>query len=348
MSGGVDSSVAAAILKDQGYDVLGATMKIWPREDCGRHKARTCCSLRDIEDARRVCDILDVRHYTLDLEKFFREKVIDYFVREYMAGRTPNPCIVCNEKVKFGRLLEKALSLECDFIATGHYAVIERKGRIRLKESEDKTKDQSYVLSLLTADQLKSALFPLGDSKKTEVRKKARALGLSVHEKPDSQEICFVPGDDYSKFIRGYCGIEETLGDIVDISGRVLGRHKGFWNFTIGQRRGLGISYKEPLYVINIIPDKNLIVVAPGSETKRKKFTVKDINWICKKNVGEFDAEVKVRYAHKKSAARVKVTRDFNAEVEFKEPQAAITPGQAAVFYKGEYVSGGGWIEKVM
>ncbi|MBU3911848.1 MAG: tRNA 2-thiouridine(34) synthase MnmA [Candidatus Omnitrophica bacterium] len=348
MSGGVDSSVAAAILKDQCFDVIGATMKIWSKESCGRHKERSCCSLRDIEDARRVCGALDIKHYVLNFEKVFRKEVIDYFTQEYMAGRTPNPCIVCNEKIKFGSLLKKAEALECDFIATGHYARIERGDSCRLKESVDKAKDQSYVLSLLTPAQLQKTLFPLGEFKKTHVRKKAKALGLGVYEKPDSQEICFVPGNKYSEFIKEHCGVGEKEGDIVDSSGKVLGRHKGFWNFTIGQRRGLGVSHKEPLYVTAILPEKNLIVASEGSETKKKKFVVTDINWISKKDTPDFEAEVKIRYAHKKARARVKVTGSSATEVEFDEPQKAITPGQAAVFYENEYVLGGGWIEKII
>ena len=348
MSGGVDSSVAAAILKEQGFDVIGATMKIWPKELCGTHKERSCCSLRDVEDARRVCDALNIRHYVLNFEKVFQKEVIDYFTREYMTGRTPNPCIVCNEKVKFGSLLRKAEALECDFIATGHYARIGRNGFCRLRESSDKAKDQSYVLAMLTEKQLRKTLFPLGDLKKADVRKKAKTLGLCVHEKPDSQEICFVPGNNYSEFIRQRCGVSEEEGDIIDLSGRTLGKHKGFWNFTIGQRRGLRISHKEPLYVTDVNPGKNLIVVGEAFGIKKKRFKVTGINWISKKTQPDFEAEVKIRYAHKKARARVRITDGAAAEVEFHEPQKAITPGQAAVFYEKEDVLGGGWIEKTL
>ncbi|MFH1853949.1 MAG: tRNA 2-thiouridine(34) synthase MnmA [Candidatus Omnitrophota bacterium] len=348
MSGGVDSSVAAAILKDKGYDVIGATMKVWPREYCGRHKERSCCSLRDIEDAKGVCDALGIRHYVLNFEEVFRREVIDYFTRGYLAGRTPNPCIVCNQRIKFGAFLKKAEALECYFIATGHYARIERNCPYRLREAVDKVKDQSYVLSLLTDRQMRKILFPLGELKKEDVRKKARELGLRVHKKTDSQDICFVPGDNYSEFIMNHCGIKEKEGDIVASSGKVLGGHKGFWNFTIGQRRGLGISHSKPLYVINIIPEKNQVIAGEAHEIKKRQFIAKEINWVINKDSSDLEAEVKIRYTHKKAKALVKITGNTTAEVKFDKPQDAITPGQAAVFYKGDYVLGGGWIEKIL
>ncbi|MDP2911013.1 MAG: tRNA 2-thiouridine(34) synthase MnmA [Candidatus Omnitrophota bacterium] len=345
MSGGVDSSVAAAILKESGCEVIGATMKIWPKEMCGQEKEKSCCSLKDIEDARAVSRKLGIRHYVLNLEADFRKNVIDYFTEEYLSARTPNPCIVCNEKIKFGSLLKKANGLDCDFIATGHYARIETDGSPRLRESRDKSKDQSYVLFCLKKNQLKKILLPIGDLTKKEVRGKARELGLSVHDKPDSQEICFVPDNDYPEFIKKYKGILPQKGDIIDTSGRVLGAHNGFWNFTIGQRRGLGIAASAPLYVTEIRPD-NIVVVGYAEDVKKKRFTVKDVNWLTDDAKDKKDFKVKIRYNHKKAQATIKDVGKNKVEVVFKEAQNAITPGQAAVFYDGEYVSGGGWIDK--
>lgn len=348
MSGGVDSSVAAAILKDEGYEVIGATMKIWPKEYCGRHKERSCCSLQDIEDAKKVCTILDIRHYVLNFEEVFREKVIDYFTREYLAGRTPNPCIVCNEKIKFGSLLKKAEQLECSFVSTGHYARVSKNGRLMLQEAVDKAKDQSYVLFSLSKTQMHKALFPLGSLSKESVRAKAKKLGFSVYKKSDSQEICFVTDNNYSNFIREYCGRELSKGDIIDSSGKILGSHNGFWNFTIGQRKGLGISHRSPLYVKDIEPERNIIVVGDLSGVKRRRFIVEDTNWFYRKDASQFEAEVKIRYNHKKARACLNVIGEDKIEVEFKTKQEAITPGQAAVFYDGEYVLGGGWIDSVL
>ncbi len=347
MSGGVDSSMAAAILKNDGYDVIGATMKIWPKEHCGKSGKRPCCSLEDISDAKKVCETLGIRHYVLNFEKLFKEEVIDYFTREYLAGRTPNPCIVCNEKIKFGKLLKKAEELECDFISTGHYARIERNGTYKLRESADKAKDQSYVLFSLSNAQMKKSLLPIGGLNKDDVRAKAKEFGLGIYEKSDSQEICFVRNDNYVDFIKEHCGIKAKKGDVVDLGGKTLGSHNGFWNFTIGQRRGLGISHTKPLYVIDIMPKENKIVVGDFSETKRKKFTVKDVNWCCKKRDASFETDVKIRYTHKKARAAIRKLECKRVGVEFKEAQEAITPGQAAVFYDGEYVLGGGWIERV-
>ncbi len=348
MSGGVDSSVAAAILKEDGYEVVGATMKIWPKELCGLEKEKSCCSLKDIEDARKVCKNLDIRHYVLNLESDFRKNVIDYFTKEYLSGRTPNPCIVCNEKVKFGTLLKKAQALDCDFIATGHYARIERNRGCRLKEASDKTKDQSYVLFSLSQAQIKKILLPLGSLTKDSVRAKAKQIGLHVSEKPDSQEICFVPDNDYSEFIKKYCRLESKKGEVIDSSGTLLGYHQGFWNFTIGQRRGLGIAARNPLYVIEIRAKDNVIVAGEANDAKKKRFLVKGVNWLIEDIKKETEFKVKIRYNHKKSLASIKDVGAKKAEVEFKEPQSAITPGQAAVFYDGEYVAGGGWIDQIL
>ncbi len=348
MSGGVDSSMAAAILKGQGYEVIGATMKIWSKEDCGRQKEKSCCSLQDSEDAKRVCEFLNIRHYVFNLEEIFRTQVIDYFTREYLSGRTPNPCIICNEKIKFGALLKKAKELECDFISTGHYARIEKDASLRLKEAIDKTKDQSYVLFSLNVSQLQNALLPIGELTKTDVKAQAKKLGLGVYKKQESQEICFITGNDYSDFIRQYCRIEDRRGDILDSSGKVCGSHNGFWNFTIGQRRGLGVSHKRPLYVIGIDPERNIVVVGDSVEVKKKRFIVKDSNWFYNGISDNFEALVKIRYSHKKANAFLRKIKDGELEVEFRDDQEAITPGQAAVFYDGEYVVGGGWIDKVL
>jgi tRNA-specific 2-thiouridylase len=348
MSGGVDSSMACAILKKEGYEVIGATMKMWPKEYCGKHRKRSCCSLQDIEDAKKVCDILNIRHYIFNFEQVFKKEVIDYFTCEYLAGRTPNPCIICNEKIKFGVMLKRAKELECDFIATGHYARIERNCLCRLRESIDKKKDQSYVLFSLSPSQLQNALLPIGDLSKGSVKAMAKKLGLGVYKKAESQEICFVPGNNYSDFIKKQCRIKDKKGDIVNSEGRILGFHNGFWNFTIGQRRGLGVSYKKPLYVIDIQPEKNIIIVGDFSEMKKRRFIVRDINWLHGDNNDNFKAYVKIRYSHKKAPAILRKIGDNRVEVEFRENQEAITPGQAAVFYNGEYVLGGGWIEKVL
>lgn len=348
MSGGVDSSVAAAILKEEGYEVIGATMRLWPKDNCTKQKEKACCSLKDIEDARKVCDKLGIRHYVLNFEEVFRKEVIDYFTREYLSGRTPNPCIICNEKVKFGSLLKKAMELECSFVSTGHHARIERNAFCRLKEGIDKLKDQSYVLFSLTKPQLEKVLLPIGNLNKTTVKLEAKELGFNVYNKPESQEICFVPGNRYPDFIIEHCKVEKKCGDIIDTSGKRLGRHNGFWNFTIGQRKGLGIAHKEPLYVVDIKPKENIVIVGDFSEIKKKKFIVTDLNWIEERPVMPIEAEAKIRYSHKKAGAILSGLDNRSVEAEFLEEQEAITPGQAAVFYDGEYVLGGGWIDRVI
>ncbi len=345
MSGGVDSSVAAALLVREGFEVIGVTMRLWPKELCGKHKARSCCSLKDIEDARRVANRLGIKFFVMNFEREFKREVINYFVSEYLSGRTPNPCILCNNRIKFGTLLKKVAQLGADFVATGHYARIYRDAgkKILLMEGLDKTKDQSYVLFGLTRFQLSNSLFPLGGFKKDRVRKIAKELGLPVFDKLDSQEVCFLPDNSYRNFISKMVG--PSLGRIEDADGRFLGWHDGFWNFTIGQRRGLGIACGRPLYVIDINRENNTVVVGEQTEVKKKRFLAERVNWIIQPDKKILEANVKIRYNHKKSKAELnRISKDL-VEVEFEEPQEAITPGQAAVFYDGEFVLGGGWIK---
>ena len=346
MSGGVDSSVAAALLKKARYDVIGISLKLWPKEECGFHKETSCCSLEGISDARLVCEKLNIPFYILDFHKDFKKEVIDYFTDEYMRGRTPNPCILCNEKIKFGILLRKAGELNADFIATGHYARIiydKRKKVYQLKEGRDKKKDQSYVLFSLTQDQLSRTLLPLGNLAKTKVRRLAKAFKFPVHAKPDSQEICFVQ-DDYEKYLtKEFKGMIKP-GPIVDEDGTVLGKHKGVPFYTIGQRGGLGIAYKHALYVIKIDAEKNTITVGPKEKRYFKSMMVSKINWIEKPDK-EKRVEVKIRSQHKKAPATLKLING-KVKVDFITPQESPTPGQAAVFYNKDIVQGGGWITK--
>lgn len=351
MSGGVDSSVAAALLLEQGFEVIGITMQLWPRELCGEDWPKSCCSLRDVEDARAVASKLGIPYYVVNFEKEFGERVINYFCEEYLNGRTPNPCIVCNDKIKFDTLMEKARVLEADYLATGHYAKVEReeaKGRFVIKEAEDKTKDQSYVLFGLTQRQLGKTLLPLGGFTKDAVRQKAEALGLKVHDKPDSQEICFVRGEDYGEFIKSKLGERIRRGKITDKDGNILGEHEGICFYTIGQRKGLGISSPEPLYVIDIDAKTDTVVVGNEGDTKGTSLIAEGLNWLSIKNVREVPdlVEAKIRYNHPKAKARLEFVSDDAVRVDFEEPQFAITQGQAVVFYDGDVVLGGGWIKK--
>ncbi|MEI8176366.1 MAG: tRNA 2-thiouridine(34) synthase MnmA [Candidatus Omnitrophota bacterium] len=350
MSGGVDSSVAAALLKDEGYEVIGITMQLWPKEECGQSRDKSCCSLEGIRDARYVAQKLAIPFYVVDFHEEFKEHVIDYFVGSYLNGVTPNPCIVCNEKVKFGALMQKARELGADLIATGHYAVSyydEDSGRFLLKAGSDAAKDQSYVLFNLSQEQLSRALFPLGSFTKDRIRRMARDLGLElVHDKRDSQEICFVE-DDYAKYLTKKANVTMESGPIVDKKGTVLGEHKGTPRYTIGQRHGLGIAHKEPLYVLEIDRARNAIVVGPKKDVFKRSLTAVRVSWIAfAEPKREFRAEAKIRYKHRKAPAQIIMTGVDTAEVLFDEPQDAPTPGQAVVFYDGDIVLGGGWIEK--
>ena len=356
MSGGVDSSLTAYLLKEAGYEVIGATMRIRDSEKIfpsdGPRDYFGCCGVADVEDAQRVAQELGIPFYVLNLKEQFEEEVIAYFCREYLSARTPNPCILCNEKVKFGALLGKARELEATFIATGHYATVEydqARRRYLLKRGKDPKKDQSYVLFSLSQNQLAHALFPLGYSRKEDVRKKTMELGLRVHDKPESQEICFIPGVDYRPFLRRRvsCGIE--AGDIVNTQGRILGRHKGLPFYTIGQRKGLGLSARKPLYVVGFDRERNLIIVGEKQEVYGRGLIAGRVNWIAIDELRQpIKVEAKIRYAHREADATVEPSGHGTVKVEFIQPQEAITPGQAVVFYDGNVVMGGGWIERAI
>ena len=345
MSGGVDSSTAAMLLAEQGYEVHGLFMRTGVEaRDAGR---RTCCSMADAQDARRVAAKMGISFHLLNFERGFG-KVIEDFVEAYRQGRTPNPCIVCNDVLKFGQLIHYADALGAGSVATGHYARVEKSGeRCRLRRGADGDKDQSYVLFALSQEQLSRAVFPLGGMKKDEVRRLARDGGLPVSEKQESQDICFVPSGDYRDLLREK-GVTLSPGKIVDSAGKVLGEHKGIEHFTVGQRRGLGGGFAEPQYVIEVRAETREVVIGPSEELYRKRFRTGPVNWISRSATRDaFRAEVQIRYQHKAASACVEADREGCATVTFEGPQRAITPGQAAVFYEGEYVAAGGWIEAV-
>lgn len=357
MSGGVDSSVAAALLVEQGYDVVGATMQIWPSEDCGKHGGRACCSLEGIEDARRVASILGIPFYVVNLIEEFKRDVIDYFCDSYKEGITPNPCIACNEKVKFGHLLKKARELDCDYLATGHYAsatlACQRQqpgqaklgGRFIIKEARDKDKDQSYVLFSLSQGQLSRALFPLGGFVKQEVRDMAKKFSLPTADKEESQDICFVMNRKYISFLQERDDSVFVPGDIVDRSGNKLGTHNGISFFTIGQRKGVGVALGKPAYVISIDKATNRVVLGNKEDIYKDELAADRINWISIPALsGAMRVKAKIRYNHKKAEAQISPLDNGMIKVKFDEPQPAITPGQAVVFYDDETVLGGGWI----
>jgi tRNA-specific 2-thiouridylase len=351
MSGGVDSSTTAWLLKQKGYEVIGATMCIGMMDKAQGGPAR-CCGLANIEDARRVALQLEIPFYVFHLKEEFEKEVVQYFCEEYAKGKTPNPCILCNEKVKFGSFLKRALELEADFIATGHYARLDfdkGMGRYLLKKGVDLKKDQSYVLFSLTQDQFDRTLFPLGGFRKEEVRKMAHQQGLRIHDKPESQEVCFIQESSYHFFLSERLEKSFGPGPIVDRKGNVLGKHKGIPFYTIGQRRGLRLAKGKPLYVIGIDREKNVIVVGGEEEVYGDTFLVDSVNWIVpQKMISSHHTQVKIRYNHPGSEANISHQGESDLEVKFKSPQKAITPGQAAVFYDGETVLGGGWIKEVL
>ncbi|MFH0935647.1 MAG: tRNA 2-thiouridine(34) synthase MnmA [Candidatus Omnitrophota bacterium] len=353
MSGGVDSSVAAALLKSEGYEVIGITM-CFNLSDSGR-KRPACCSRQGIEDARRVAQRLAIRHYVLNMRKALDEYVIKDFCREYLRGKTPNPCIGCNQYIKFGLLLKKAFSLGAGFLATGHYARVVNgpqcptvhKKIYSLKKAKDTNKDQSYFLYRLNQAQLGHILFPLGDYTKGEVRKLAVKFGLAVADKPGSQEICFLPGQDYREFLVSRAKDKIRPGPIVDRQGNLLGRHKGIAFYTVGQREGLGIARGYPLYITGIESRKNQLVVGTKEEAEKSEFLVNKAHFISKKPKKKVAVKVKIRYNHKEMPASVwPFGRKW--KVRFRKPQFAITPGQSAVFYDREMVLGGGIIDKAL
>jgi len=362
MSGGVDSSVAAALLKHQGYEVIGITMCFNLPDSTT--KRPTCCGLQGIEDARRVAHKLEIKHYVLNFSRVLGEKVIKDFCREYLKGRTPNPCVRCNQYIKFDALLKKAISLGAGFLATGHYARIEKSHQSPvtshqyfLKKAKDKKKDQSYFLYRLNQTQLKAVLFPLGNYTKDEVRKIAREFALPVADKLASQEICFLPDSDYRNFLKtrisaaggsAFGGKTDIKpGSILDKEGNILGQHKGIAFYTIGQREGLGIARGYPLYVVKINPKNNSITVGKKEEVYADEFFIKDVHFVLKPRKKKVALRVRIRYNHPEAPARVMFLQD-KIKIRFKKPQFAVTPGQSAVFYDKDTVLGGGIIDKVM
>ena len=348
MSGGVDSSVAAYLIKNQGYDCIGCTMKLYDNEDIGISRSRTCCSLDDVEDARSVAYKIGMPYYVFNFSDGFREKVIEKFVRSYESGATPNPCIDCNRYMKFDKLYERAKMLGCEYIVTGHYARIEYDGeRYLLKKALDETKDQSYVLYSLTQEQLEHTLFPLGNMRKTEVRAVAQRNGFFNADKPDSQDICFVPDGKYAEFLEHFTGKAYPEGSFLSIDGTILGKHKGIVRYTVGQHKGLGIPSEDPLYVKEINARENTVTLCEEQDLYSKEFTVCDFHWISEEPPqNEMRCKAKVRYRQKEQAAMVIPIDNNSVKVIFDVPQRAVTPGQAAVLYNGDIVLGGGTISK--
>lgn len=348
MSGGVDSSVAAYLTKKAGYETIGVTMKLYENETAGLCSDKTCCSLSDIEDARNVAFDLGIPYYVFNFSGDFEKEVIDRFIHAYEVGETPNPCIDCNRYMKFERLMERGRELQQDYVVTGHYATVEKdagSGRFLLKKSVDRHKDQSYVLYSLTQEQLAHVLFPLGGMCKEETRKIAEEQGFVNAKKHESQDICFVPDGDYAAFIRRFTGKEYPPGDFVDRQGNVLGRHKGMIRYTIGQRKGLGLALPHPMYVCRKDMENNRVVLGENRDLFHSVFEIENVNWIAEASPDhDIRAEAKVRYSQKASPAVVHPLSETRARVEFREPQRAITPGQACVLYDGEYVIGGGTI----
>lgn len=351
MSGGVDSSVAAYLLKEQGYDVVGVTMQIWQDEDVFQQSQEGgCCGLQAVEDARRVAAVLGIPYYVMNFKSDFKRDVIDYFISEYERGYTPNPCNACNRHVKWEALLHRSLEIGADYIATGHYARISKlsNGRYTIRNSVTAAKDQTYALYNLTQDQLSRTLMPVGDYEKPEIRKIAEQIGLPVASKGDSQDICFVPDHDYAGFIERETGRKYETGNFVDEDGNVLGQHKGIIHYTIGQRKGLGITAAHPLFVKELKMDTNEIVLCKNENLFEKVCYVSNVNYMAQAELSPGQRAIgKVRYSHAGAPCTLEVVENGMIKCTFDEPQRAMTPGQAAVFYDGENVLCGGTIEKI-
>ena len=349
MSGGVDSSAAAALLVEQGYEVVGITLKLWP-QDCVNRAEDKCCGPQAVTDARAVSHQLDIPYYLVDDAAEFQQQVIQYFADEYRAGRTPNPCVMCNEKLKFGTLLSRARKLGAELVATGHFARVERDpatGRHLLKRGRDPRKDQSYFLFSLRQEQLARVVFPLGELTKQDTRAVARDCQLKTADKEESMEICFVPDNDYGKFLQQANLVQKHQGDIVDVHGRVLGKHDGIEFYTIGQRKGLGLSSPRPLYVIELDPARNRVVVGDETMLDKDTFTIERCNWIAWETPpASIEVTAKIRYNHPGVGATITPLANGTAQVKLHTPQRAITPGQACVLYQDDLVLGGGWITR--
>lgn len=348
MSGGVDSSVAAYLLKNAGYDVIGVTMQIWQDEEvAAQEESGGCCGLSAVDDARRVAYALDIPYYVMNFKKEFKDAVIDYFAEEYVKGNTPNPCIACNRYVKWESLLKRSLDIGADYIATGHYARVVQldNGRYTLKKSATEDKDQTYALYNLTQYQLEHTLMPVGEYTKDEIRKMAGGINLRVASKPDSQEICFIPDKDYAKFITEYTGRESVEGNYVTADGKVIGRHKGIIHYTVGQRKGLNLAMGHPVFVLAIRPETNEVVIGNSDEVYNDTLYAGNLNFMSIEDLdGDMEVSAKIRYSHKGSKCIIRKVAEDKIECIFSEPQRAVTPGQAVVFYNGDYVVGGGTI----
>ena len=351
MSGGVDSSTAAALLLDKGYEVYGATLKLWdPPNDCDKPMTRACCSLEDVEDARASAFKLGIPFYVLNMKQLFEDKVVNYFADSYLGGVTPNPCIACNKYIKFEAMLNKAIALDMDYIATGHYARVkydEKSGRYILKKAKDLSKDQSYVLYMLTQDQLKRLLFPLGDYSKAEVRVIAESKNLVNAKKPDSQDICFVSNGKYTDFIKEYKGIDFEEGLYLDKEGNIIGKNKGMINYTIGQRKGLGMSFSEPKYVISKDSKNNTVTLGSKEDGMVKSLIAEDMNYILyNKPRTEKAVMARTRYSQEEVPAKLIALEGDRAQIVFDSPLAFVAPGQSVVLYDGDLVVGGGIISE--